>query len=740
MNRIRILGLMLLSALLCSASVGVADGLVEEQPAGVQSEDSVVAAGALSNYSFTLDPEGIPGLDGERSAFVVISDIHLGMDDLYAETQKNRAPLADFLQKLRRAPNIKELVIAGDLIDEWFIPADTETYAGKSQIEFAQAVAANNPDVVAAFNDIIRDGAIRVTYVPGNHDLLITSESIQTIFPGMAEARDVRGLGTYVPDSHPEIAIEHGHRYNFFCAPDPLSNQSIAPGSILPPGYFFTRIATLSVVEGKPEPSKIRPPVTPNSLGESQNLEYLYWRVWDALMTVLPIKEDFDEKIIQTRIDGFTEPYAMSDVMPRQAEPGGVIDVNLFSGIQDTWDERQALNRVAVPIPVRDALVKSASSAETDNQAVVQYFHNPESDTRIVVFGHSHEARIIPAETHDGKSAVYVNSGTWIDKNETPTMTFVVIIPKGDERHAGLYHYSPEGAITVMDTLALAGFADVVPASAASLPQLEPGQSIGIALGISAAPNFRDVGGYVTADGLTVARGLVYRSGVFYPMSPEAMKQLEPVGLKNVYDLRTTAEIQSKPDQIPPGAQRRHLNVLADSATAAPAHLDALMVEPMKANAELGEGRIEAQFIGGYREFITLPSARESYRVLFTSLADSRNLPAVFHCTGGKDRTGWATAALLTLLGVPRETVMQDYLRSNDYVLPQQAAVIESFVAGGGSRSIPVAIFGVKAEYLEAAFDEMETRYGGIEAYFSEGLGIDAATQTQLRNLFLEER
>ncbi|NCA83371.1 MAG: tyrosine-protein phosphatase [Opitutae bacterium] len=294
-------------------------------------------------------------------------------------------------------------------------------------------------------------------------------------------------------------------------------------------------------------------------------------------------------------------------------------------------------------------------------------------------------------------------------------------------------------ASAAMATLVMAGPADVVPASAASLPHLEPGQSMGVALGIPAAPNFRDVGGYVTVDGLTVARGLVYRSGVFYPMSPEAMKQLEPAGLKNVYDLRTAAEIQVKPDQIPPGAQRTHLNVLADSATAAPAHLDALMVEPMKANAELGEGRIEAQFIEGYREFIHLPSARESYRVLFTSLADSRNLPAVFHCTGGKDRTGWASAALLTLLGVPRETVMQDYLRSNDYVLPQQAAVIDRFVAGGGSRNIPVAIFGVQAEYLEAAFDEMETRYGGIEAYFSEGLGIDVATQTKLRNLFLEE-
>ncbi len=446
------LSLVLWTAILCTVFDSIASTTMEEKTTGAPQEVSVSALGARSKVPFTLDPCGIPGLADERSVIVVISDLHLGKDDRYAEIQKNRAPLVDFLQKLRCAPNIKELVIAGDLIDEWFIPAVTDTYAGKSQKEFVQAVAANNKAVVDAFNDLIWDGKIKVTYVPGNHDLLITSESIQTLFPGMAEARDVRGLGTYTPEGHSEIAIEHGHRYNFFCAPDPISNQSIAPGSILPPGYFFTRIATLSVVEGKPQTGKVRPLVTPNSLGESQSLEYLYWKIWDAVISALPIKEDFDEKIIVTHIDGFTESYAMSDVMPCQSEVGGVIDVKLFKGIQDTWDERQTLNRIAVKIPVRDAITQSASAAETDNQAIVQYFKNPKSHTRIVVFGHSHEARIIPSETHDGKTAVYVNSGTWIDKNEMPTMTFVAITPRGSARHIGLYHYSPEGSITTIDS------------------------------------------------------------------------------------------------------------------------------------------------------------------------------------------------------------------------------------------------------------------------------------------------
>lgn len=159
--------------------------------------------------------------------------------------------------------------------------------------------------------------------------------------------------------------------------------------------------------------------------------------------------------------------------------------------------------------------------------------------------------------------------------------------------------------------------------------------------------------------------------------------------------------------------------MLADAKSAAPAELAALLHESKKTNVALGNGKIGEVFIEGYREFISLQNARDSYRTFFTLLADNQKLPAVFHCTTGKDRTGWASAALLTLLGVPRETVMADFLRSNKYTLPQFKNAIDSFAAAGGDRDIPTAIFGVKAEYLNASFDEMEKQYGTIENYFA---------------------
>jgi len=188
---------------------------------------------------------------------------------------------------------------------------------------------------------------------------------------------------------------------------------------------------------------------------------------------------------------------------------------------------------------------------------------------------------------------------------------------------------------------------------------------------------------------------------------------------------------------MPRGVQYHLLNVLAGAKSAASAEIEALMHEPKRANSTLGCGKIEAMFMDAYREFITLPSANQSYRTLFLSLADQGKLPAVFHCTTGKDRTtGWAAAALLTLLGVPKETVMADFMRTNEYTLPQFMQVTEDFVAVGGDRAIAEAVFGVKAEYLEASFDEMQKRYGTIERYFSEVLGIHAAGQNALRALY----
>jgi len=260
-----------------------------------------------------------------------------------------------------------------------------------------------------------------------------------------------------------------------------------------------------------------------------------------------------------------------------------------------------------------------------------------------------------------------------------------------------------------------------------------PGQSLGIA----SAANLRDIGGYATRDGRVVRKKLLYRSSALGTLSADDREKLAALNLKCDYDLRTVQERMAQPDRLPPDVKIIALDVLADSDRSATVQLGKLLLKPKEANAELGDGKAEAIFTKTYREFVSLPSARKAYRQLFLDLGTEAKLPAVFHCTTGKDRTGWATAALLTLLGVSEETVLADYLRSNDYVLPAYQKTIDSFTKAGGDPAIARAILGVKAEYLKAAFDEMKTKYGSIGNYFSKALDIDGAGQAALRERFL---
>lgn len=259
----------------------------------------------------------------------------------------------------------------------------------------------------------------------------------------------------------------------------------------------------------------------------------------------------------------------------------------------------------------------------------------------------------------------------------------------------------------------------------------------GQSLGAKSIPNLRDLGGYQTEDGATIVAGLIYRSNQLSDIKPDDMQMLAELKLKNAFDLRTKAERDKRPEELPPGVNYVVVDVLADSPQAGPAQLEKLMADPKVANTELGSGKVEAGFKASYREFVTLPSAQREFRKMFLAFGDKQQLPALFHCTTGKDRTGWAAAAFLTLMGVPKDKVYEDYLRSNDYILTAYKKHIDAFVAAGGDAKIPKAILGVKKEYLDAAFDEMQTKYGSIEKYFADGLGINTVQQQALRDLYL---
>lgn len=105
--------------------------------------------------------------------------------------------------------------------------------------------------------------------------------------------------------------------------------------------------------------------------------------------------------------------------------------MKLYSGIQDTWDQRQLLNNVAIHTPVMQAITNAGNGRALDDEAKNQYFLNPASDKRIIVFGHSHQPKIITSQNTSGEKSIYANDGTWIDHNPLGSgRTFIVITPQ----------------------------------------------------------------------------------------------------------------------------------------------------------------------------------------------------------------------------------------------------------------------------------------------------------------------
>ncbi|MFM9379027.1 tyrosine-protein phosphatase [Gordonia sp. VNK21] len=258
---------------------------------------------------------------------------------------------------------------------------------------------------------------------------------------------------------------------------------------------------------------------------------------------------------------------------------------------------------------------------------------------------------------------------------------------------------------------------------------------------IALLPNLRDLGGWSTADGRTVRSSVLYRSTDFRTIGGD-VAVLEPLGLRTVYDLRSQAERSASPDPSLPGAADVALDVLADDQTAIPGNLDKVLSDPkviLEMEKQYGGKDFDpvSLIVGTYRDMIAMPSALTAYRRFYRGLLGADQEPALFHCTTGKDRTGWAAASFLTLMGVGRDEVYHDYLLTNDRLLPSFDHLFEALDAAGGNSAVLKPVLGVRADYLDAAFTEVDKQFGGMAGYFEKGLQLDSAAQQQLRDRFL---
>ncbi len=305
-----------------------------------------------------------------------------------------------------------------------------------------------------------------------------------------------------------------------------------------------------------------------------------------------------------------------------------------------------------------------------------------------------------------------------------PGVGHVRIYAGADPQHIGREHLvagrSGQGQVTI----------STLPAAARWYFLLTPdkGQPLVVAdrsLHLSTAGNFRDVGGYRTVTGQWVRMGVAYRSNGLERLTPAELSVIAGLHLKLINDLRTDEERTRGPDRVPDGVNDLPADVLADDAD----KIHAMMSKPPTAASPEQRSEVMRSL---YRDFVSLKSAQTAYHLLFTRLADADEAPSAFHCTAGKDRTGWADAVLLTILGVPRATIVSDYELTNDYLQGAAWAGVRRQFAGG-----PAAKPSADPADLEAAFDEVIRRYGSFDNYLHQGLGLDDKALTSIRRTFL---
>ncbi|MGW3376429.1 tyrosine-protein phosphatase [Streptomyces hydrogenans] len=252
---------------------------------------------------------------------------------------------------------------------------------------------------------------------------------------------------------------------------------------------------------------------------------------------------------------------------------------------------------------------------------------------------------------------------------------------------------------------------------------------------LQGAVNVRDLGGYPTYDGERVRHGLVYRSDHLGKLTEADLVTLAGLGLARAVDFRIPLEVgYDGADRLPAGvtAVARPItdNGLFGQLTAAIGSRDPVLQEQM-----LGGGRAAAFMADVYRTFVTDAANRAAFGRTLRELAAPGTGPVLYHCTSGKDRTGWTSWLLLRLVGVPERSATEDYLASNTLRAAHDARVREGLRQSGMMRNpeLIVPLQEVRREYLDAALDEVRAGYGGLYRYVTAGLGLDLRTVAGLR-------
>ena len=237
--------------------------------------------------------------------------------------------------------------------------------------------------------------------------------------------------------------------------------------------------------------------------------------------------------------------------------------------------------------------------------------------------------------------------------------------------------------------------------------------------------NFRDLGGYRTGDGERIRWGAWFRADALHGLTRRDLADFETLGVRSVFDLRGEAERAERPDPFPA--------VAVPLITRRPSEeIGGVPGAPVWLSGSDGEQLLRDVYGG------MLATAGPLLGQLFSALADPAQLPTVFHCHGGKDRTGLVAALLLELAGVPRPVVLDDYELTSRYRRrEQQADSFEGLIAAGLAPEAALAVLGTPRWAMQQALEEMDATHGGVVGFLTGPGAMDADTLDRLRTNLL---
>lgn len=242
--------------------------------------------------------------------------------------------------------------------------------------------------------------------------------------------------------------------------------------------------------------------------------------------------------------------------------------------------------------------------------------------------------------------------------------------------------------------------------------------------------NFRDLGNVQNNAGKTVVSGKLFRSGELCDLSPTDKHYLESeLQLKRIVDFRSESERLEKPDDVVTGATYTTIDIMS-SSNGNTASFEDLMN---------GKSSAEKRMENIYEELIISESALKGYQAFFEIVVEKANVPLVFHCFAGKDRTGIGAALILKMLDVPPEAIMADYLatnaarkKANDGIIQQILATYQVF-----DRGDLETLLTVQPSFLEYAQQLVQKHYGGFEGYLQNGLQLPKDFTREMQQLYL---